>query len=58
MSRSRVARAGGDSRSETSAAKRPRFAAVRERELYVALHDGTIKHSTDDGMSREVRSKP
>lgn len=27
-------------------------------ELYVALHDGTIKRSEDDGRAWEVRSQP
>jgi len=32
--------------------------AVSERDLYVALHDGTIKRSTDGGRNWDVRSKP
>lgn len=32
--------------------------AVAEDELYVALHDGTIKHSTDGGATWTVRSTP
>jgi hypothetical protein len=32
--------------------------AVGEGELYVALHDGTIKRSTDDGATWAVRSRP
>jgi hypothetical protein len=32
--------------------------AVGEDELYVALHDGTIKRSTDDGATWTVRSRP
>jgi hypothetical protein len=28
------------------------------RDLYVALHDGTIKRSTDGGVSWSVRSAP
>jgi photosystem II stability/assembly factor-like uncharacterized protein len=32
--------------------------AVGEDELYVALHDGTIKHSTDGGATWAVRSTP
>lgn len=32
--------------------------AEGQRELYVALHDGTIKHSTDDGTTWTVRSTP
>jgi photosystem II stability/assembly factor-like uncharacterized protein len=32
--------------------------AVSANELYVALHGGTIKHSTDEGTSWTVRSTP
>ena len=32
--------------------------AAGKDELYVALHDGTIKHSTDGGRSWTVRSRP
>lgn len=32
--------------------------AVGADELYVALHDGTVKRSTDGGVTWEVRSKP
>ena len=32
--------------------------ATGEDELYVALHDGTIKHSTDGGTTWSVRSSP
>jgi len=34
------------------------FLAVSERELYAALHDGTIKRSTDGGARWRVRSTP
>jgi hypothetical protein len=34
------------------------FEAVAEHDLYVALHDGTVKHSTDGGRSWTVRSRP
>jgi hypothetical protein len=34
------------------------FLAHTPRELYAALHDGTIKHSTDGGKTWEVRSTP
>lgn len=32
--------------------------AVAKADVYVALHDGTIKHSTDGGASWTVRSSP
>lgn len=32
--------------------------AVAKDDLYVALHDGTIKHSTDGGVTWTVRSRP
>ena len=34
------------------------FLAAGKDELYVALHDGTIKHSTDGGATWTVRSRP
>jgi hypothetical protein len=34
------------------------FLAQGVRELYVALHDGTIKRSTDGGATWVVRSTP
>jgi hypothetical protein len=34
------------------------FMAVSERELYVALHDGTVKRSLDGGATWRIRSKP
>lgn len=34
------------------------FAAEGDRELYVALHDGTIKRSADSGRSWAIRSAP
>lgn len=34
------------------------FVAESARELYVALHDGTVKRSADGGRSWEVRSAP
>ena len=34
------------------------FLAQTARELYVALHDGTVKRSADGGRSWEVRSAP
>ena len=34
------------------------FLAVSPRELYAALHDGTIKQSTDRGATWRVRSTP
>ena len=34
------------------------FLAVGPDELYVALHDGTIKHSTDGGATWTIRSRP
>lgn len=34
------------------------FMATGDRELYVALHDGTIRRSTDGGTSWTVRSSP
>jgi hypothetical protein len=34
------------------------FEAEGPRELYAALHDGTVKRSTDGGRSWRVRSKP
>ena len=34
------------------------FLAHTDDELYAALHDGTIKRSTDGGKSWEVRSTP
>jgi photosystem II stability/assembly factor-like uncharacterized protein len=36
----------------------PASVAATVGELYVALHDGTIKHSTDGGRTWEVRSSP
>lgn len=34
------------------------FLAVGTNDLYVALHDGAIKHSTDGGVTWTVRSSP
>jgi photosystem II stability/assembly factor-like uncharacterized protein len=34
------------------------FDAVSARDLYVALHDGTVKRSTDGGRTWTVRSQP
>jgi photosystem II stability/assembly factor-like uncharacterized protein len=34
------------------------FEAEGPRDLYAALHDGTVKRSTDGGQSWEVRSRP
>jgi hypothetical protein len=34
------------------------FLAQTPRELYVALHDGTVKHSSDGGRTWEIRSRP
>ena len=34
------------------------FHAQGRNELYVALHDGTIKRSTDAGVTRTERSRP
>jgi photosystem II stability/assembly factor-like uncharacterized protein len=34
------------------------FMAIDSRELYAALHDGTIKVSHDAGETWEVRSTP
>jgi photosystem II stability/assembly factor-like uncharacterized protein len=34
------------------------FEAVGAQDLYVALHDGTVKRSTDGGRQRTVRSRP
>ena len=34
------------------------FMATGERELYAALHDATVKRSTDGGASWSVRSRP
>lgn len=34
------------------------FLAATPRELYVALHDGSIKRSTDAGVSWSIRSRP
>ena len=36
----------------------PAALMARGRELYVALHDGTIKRSADGGASWIVRSTP
>jgi photosystem II stability/assembly factor-like uncharacterized protein len=32
--------------------------AQTARELYVALHDGTVKRSPDGGRTWEIRSRP
>jgi hypothetical protein len=34
------------------------FEAVAAQDLYVALHDGTVKHSTDGGRRWTLRSRP
>ena len=34
------------------------FETGAARDLLVALHDGSIKQSTDDGRSRTARSEP
>ena len=34
------------------------FEAVGAQDLYVALHDGTVKQSTDGGRRWTIRSRP
>jgi hypothetical protein len=49
---------GRDWRRAGDVAGQPAAFEVEEGGLYVALHDGTVKRSTDDGRTWEVRSRP
>lgn len=55
-----ISRDRGDSwvRRGNIAGQPAAFLALSERDLYVALHDGTIKQSNDSGRSWRLRSKP